>query len=85
MATLVDGVMFDRVGDLTGRRLSPAFIDEIHEVWGSRYVDLDNLGEEERGNKLSASARRLEYAIHGKFARSETDKNGLHAMRSGCR
>ena len=36
MATLVDGVMFDRVGDLTGRRLSPAFIDEIHEVWGSR-------------------------------------------------
>ena len=43
-----------------------------------RYVDLETLGEEERGNKLAASVRRLEYAIHGKFARSETDKNGVH-------
>ena len=43
-----------------------------------RYVDLETLGEEERGNKLLASVRRLEYAIHGKFARSETDRNGVH-------
>ena len=102
MATLVNGVAYDRVGDLTGRRMCPAFIDEIHEVWGSRcdrcatrfaphavltvlvsfvarrYVDLETLGEEERGNMLSNEVRRLEYAVHGKFARSETDKNGLH-------
>eukprot|EP00966_Prymnesium_polylepis_P034486 801814-Prymnesium_polylepis.2 len=30
-STLVDGFAFDeRVGDLTGRRLNPAFIDEVH-------------------------------------------------------
>ena len=33
MATLVNGVTFDRVGD---RRVCPAYIDEIHEVWGCR-------------------------------------------------
>mmetsp|Transcript_47201 Transcript_47201/g.124523 ORF Transcript_47201/g.124523 Transcript_47201/m.124523 type:complete len:85 (+) Transcript_47201:465-719(+) len=27
---------------------------------------------------LSNEVRRLEYAVHGKFARSETDKNGVH-------
>ena len=43
-----------------------------------RYVDLETLGEEERGNMLSNEVRRLEYAVHGKFARSETDKNGVH-------
>ena len=43
-----------------------------------RYVDLETLGEEDRGNMLPASARRLEYAIHGQFARSETDKNGVY-------
>ena len=43
-----------------------------------RYVDLETLGEEERGNLLSNEVRRLEYAVHGKFARSETDKNGVH-------
>ena len=43
-----------------------------------RYVDLETLGEEERGNKLPDGGGRLEYAVHGKFARSETDKNGLH-------
>ena len=43
-----------------------------------RYVDLETLGEEERGNMLSNEVLRLEYAVHGKFARSETDKNGVH-------
>ena len=43
-----------------------------------RYVDLETLGEEERGNKLPDGGGRLEYAVHGKFARSETDKYGLH-------
>ena len=36
MATLVNGIAFDRVGDLSGRHVCPAFIDEIHEVWGCR-------------------------------------------------
>eukprot|EP00966_Prymnesium_polylepis_P161788 3739484-Prymnesium_polylepis.1 len=36
MATLVNVIALDRVGDLSGRRVCPAFIDEIHEVWGCR-------------------------------------------------
>ena len=57
---------------------SPLVLMLRRVVVACRYVDLETLGEEERGNKLPASARRLEYAIHGKFARSETDANGVH-------
>jgi|SouAtlMetagenome_1021521.scaffolds.fasta_scaffold31051_2 hypothetical protein len=70
------GLQVSRVLSLT---LVVSCADAASRVFvACRYVDLETLGEEERGNKLSASARRLEYAIHGKFARSETDANGVH-------
>ena len=59
---------------LTGRRARSLDV---------RCVNISKLvgpvGEEARGNKLPhARSRFLEYAVHGKWRRSENDANGVH-------
>ena len=42
-----------------------------------RYADIDLMDPVARGNALSyPKASRIEYAVHGKFGRTEDDKNG---------
>ena len=48
---------------------------------GGRCVDIEEMGEVPRGNKLPhARSHALEYAIHGKWKRTASDENGTH----GC-
>ena len=42
-------------------------------------MDFEPLDEETRGNPLPhARSRALEYAVHGKYLRSESDRNGVY-------
>ena len=60
--------------DCSGRRAAALCF-----MMDGRCVDLGPLGEEKRGNKLPhARSKHLEFAVQGKWRRSEDDENGTY-------
>ena len=62
--------------------LTPLLAVLIRFASRGRCVDIESLGEVERGNVLPQprSSCSLEYAVHGKWRRTDGDANGVH----GC-
>ena len=62
------------------QRLRPPFCSDLTLLPRGRYVNLAELGDEDRENKLETKT--VEYLVHGLFARSEKEmgenKNGRH-------
>ena len=56
----------------------PCLSDSLFSLFSLRYADIDDLDEVTRSNLLPyPPAGALEYAVHGKYARTADDSNGV--------